>query len=178
MEERREDGSALRRGLHGAPERGLRRRPELQEAGGTRAAGLQGAACGGGCRRELEGSATARPGTSRKWWEVFGAFFPRLLLAASGGYQGPKLANLFSLASRFWAAALRWQRRSSTGDSDAPRGSRRKRPTTAPRPATRQTVLSAFEEVEDNLAALLVLSEEATQQADAVAAAERSLALP
>jgi outer membrane protein TolC len=31
------------------------------------------------------------------------AFFPRLLLSASGGYQSTKLASLFSLASRFWA---------------------------------------------------------------------------
>ena len=43
--------------------------------------------------------------------------------------------------------------------------------------AYRETVLSAFREVEDQLAALRVLDQEATIQDRAVAAAERSLAL-
>jgi outer membrane protein TolC len=41
----------------------------------------------------------------------------------------------------------------------------------------RQTVLTAFQEVEDNLAALRILEEAAKVQAEAVEAAERSLAL-
>jgi outer membrane protein TolC len=41
----------------------------------------------------------------------------------------------------------------------------------------RQTVLAAFGQVEDNLAALRVLEQEAAAQDDAVAAAQRALAL-
>ena len=41
----------------------------------------------------------------------------------------------------------------------------------------RQTVLTAFQQVEDNLAALRVLQQEATAQERAVKAAERALAL-
>jgi outer membrane protein TolC len=41
----------------------------------------------------------------------------------------------------------------------------------------RQNVLTAFQEVEDNLAAVRVLADESTQAADAVASANRSLAL-
>ena len=41
----------------------------------------------------------------------------------------------------------------------------------------RQNVLTAFQDVEDNLSTLRVLADEAAEQADAVASAERSLAL-
>ncbi len=105
------------------------------------------------------------------------AFFPRLLLSASGSYQSPKLSSLFSVASRFWAigpslAATLFdggQRRATREQAQASYD--------GAVAAYRQTVLTAFQEVEDNLAALRILAEESTQQADAVAAAERSLAL-
>jgi NodT family efflux transporter outer membrane factor (OMF) lipoprotein len=64
------------------------------------------------------------------------AFFPRLLLSASGGYESTKLSNLFSLASRFWAIGPSLAATLFDGGSDAPRGSRRRRPTTAPWPPT------------------------------------------
>lgn len=43
--------------------------------------------------------------------------------------------------------------------------------------AYRESVLTSFQQVEDNLAALRILEAEARQQADAVAAAERSLTM-
>jgi NodT family efflux transporter outer membrane factor (OMF) lipoprotein len=105
------------------------------------------------------------------------AFFPRLLLAASGGYESANLATWFSLPSRFW----------SVGPSLAATlfdGGKRRAATEQARAAYdgtvaayRLNVLTAFQEVEDNLAALRILAQESAQQEEAVAAAERSLTL-
>ncbi len=105
------------------------------------------------------------------------AFFPRLLLAAAGGYEATRLSDWFSLPARFW----------SIGPSilftifDGGRRRAAREQAQAGYDAAvafyRENVLSAFVQVEDNAAAVRILSEEAVQQAEATAAAERSLAL-
>jgi NodT family efflux transporter outer membrane factor (OMF) lipoprotein len=105
------------------------------------------------------------------------AFFPRLLLAATGGYESSKLADWFSLPSRFW----------SIGPSVIATifdGGKRRAATEQARAAHeaavavyRLSVLTSFQDVEDNLAALHILAEESDQIAAAVTAAERSLTI-
>ncbi len=105
------------------------------------------------------------------------AFFPRLLLAATGGYESTKLADWFSLPSRFWSigpslvATLfdAGKRRAGVEQARASYD--------AAVAAYRLDVLTSFQQVEDNLAALRILSQEAAQQAAAAAAAERSLTI-
>ncbi len=105
------------------------------------------------------------------------AFFPRLLLAASGGYGSSTLVSFFSLPNRFWSigAALvetlfdGGKRRAATEQARAAYD--------ASVAAYRLDVLTAFQDVEDNLAALRILAIEARQQAAAVEAAERSLTI-
>jgi NodT family efflux transporter outer membrane factor (OMF) lipoprotein len=105
------------------------------------------------------------------------AFFPRLLLAATGGYESTKLADWFSLPSRFWSIGPSLvatlfdggKRRSVTDQAIAAQE--------AAVAVYRLNVLTSFQEVEDNLAALRILAQEASQQAAAVAAAERSLTI-
>jgi len=105
------------------------------------------------------------------------AFFPALTLSATGGYQNSTLAHLFSLPNRFWslgpALALTL--------FDAGARSARKDEAIAAYDASvatyRQTVLTAFQDVEDNLVALRVLADEATVQSDATMSAEESLRL-
>ena len=104
-------------------------------------------------------------------------FFPSLSLFGTGGYQGSVLSDLFSLPNRIWSFGGSLLETIFTG------GKRRaaSRQALAAYDASvadyRETVLTAFQEVENNLAALRILAEEANYQSDAVAAAEHSLFL-
>jgi NodT family efflux transporter outer membrane factor (OMF) lipoprotein len=105
------------------------------------------------------------------------AYYPSLTLGASGGFESSSLSRLFSLPSRFWSIGPQLlatlfdagRRRAVTAEAEASYD--------AAAAAYRESVLTAFQNVEDNLAALRILSEESTQQAAATAAAERSLEL-
>ena len=105
------------------------------------------------------------------------AYFPTLSLNASGGFASSTLASLFSLPNRFWSLGPQLlatvfdggRRRAAVAEAEANYDA-----TVA---AYRESVLTAFQNVEDNLAAVRILADEAVQQNAAVAAAEKSLAL-
>ena len=105
------------------------------------------------------------------------AFFPTITLSGAAGFRSTDSANLFTTPSRFWSlggalaqavfdGGLREAQKEqaiAVYDEDA---------------ATyRQTVLTAFQEVEDNLAALRILEEEARLQDEVVQAARHALEL-
>jgi NodT family efflux transporter outer membrane factor (OMF) lipoprotein len=105
------------------------------------------------------------------------AFFPRLLLTASAGFESRSIASWLTGLSTFWSAGPAMV--ATLFDAG-----RRRAVSTQARAAFdesvadyQETILRALQEVEDSLAALRVLREEADVQAAAVAAAERSLAL-
>jgi len=105
------------------------------------------------------------------------ALFPTITLNASTGIQSSAIGSLLSFPSWFW----------SIGPSltqtlfDAGRRKAIKASTIAIYDSTvadyRQSILTAFQEVEDNLAALRILVDESAQQDVAVQSAQRSLAL-
>ena len=105
------------------------------------------------------------------------AFYPTLSLSAIAGFQGTSAANWFNWPSRFWAVGPGM----SETLFDAGRRRATKNITVANYDATvadyRQTALTAFQQVEDNLAALRILENEARQQHEATASAEQSLDL-
>jgi len=105
------------------------------------------------------------------------AYYPTLTLSASAGILSTNLANLFSYASRSWSAgAGASQTLFDFGRRGAQlEGARAAYDGTVA--AYRQTVLSAFQEVEDDLSTLRYLAEEAVQQQEAVVAAQQALAL-
>lgn len=105
------------------------------------------------------------------------AFYPSLVLGAEGGLVGTAIANWFSWPSRMWAVGSQM----SQTLFDAGRRHAVSESATANYDGTvasyRQTTLTAFQEVEDNLAALRILETEAQQQQRATASSSRAVQL-
>src|SRR6266436_5550399 len=105
------------------------------------------------------------------------AFFPSLTLSAAAGFQSSMLGHLVSWPSRFWSIGPAF---AETLFDAGRRGA-----VTQQAEATydftvatyRQDVLLAFGEVEDNLAALRILADEARLEDTAIEAAQRSVDL-
>jgi NodT family efflux transporter outer membrane factor (OMF) lipoprotein len=105
------------------------------------------------------------------------AYYPTLTLSASAGFLSPSLQTLFTWAARSWSAGPSV---SETLFDFGRRGAQVENAKAAydsTIAAYRQTVLAAFQEVEDDLASLRYIAEESEQQAEAVAAARKSLDL-
>jgi NodT family efflux transporter outer membrane factor (OMF) lipoprotein len=105
------------------------------------------------------------------------AYFPTVSLEGTAGFAGTQGANWFTWPAGFWALGpVLAQTLFDAGRRRATSESAR-----ANYDATiatyRQTSLTAFQEVEDNLAALRILQNEAQQQDQAVASAKDSLHL-
>jgi NodT family efflux transporter outer membrane factor (OMF) lipoprotein len=128
-------------------------------------------------RPDIAGSERRVQAANAQIGVAIAAYFPSLLLAASGGYSSATLADWFTLPSRFWSIGPSLvatlfdggKRRAATEQARAGHE--------AAVAVYRLTVLTAFQDVEDNLAALRILAEEADQQAAAVTAAQKALTL-
>nr|WP_201768335.1 efflux transporter outer membrane subunit [Stutzerimonas azotifigens] len=105
------------------------------------------------------------------------AWYPDLVLSASGGYQNSSLNDLFSVPNRFWS--LGPQMALTLLDFGSRRAELERVEATYDETVAlyRQTVLEAFREVEDYLVQLRVLDEEAVVQQEALDAARESLRL-
>jgi NodT family efflux transporter outer membrane factor (OMF) lipoprotein len=105
------------------------------------------------------------------------AYFPTVTLGATGGFESSNITDWLTWPSRFWSVGPGI---SETVFDGGFRGARKDevRALYDQSVATyRQTVLTAFQEVEDNLAALRILESEARVQDDAVSAARQALAI-
>ncbi len=105
------------------------------------------------------------------------AYYPTLTLSAAPGLVSTSLASLFTWGSRVWSAGPSLsQTLFDFGRRNAQvQGAEASYDATVA--AYRQSVLNAFQEVEDDLAALRYLAEESVQQHEAVVAAQQSLVL-
>jgi NodT family efflux transporter outer membrane factor (OMF) lipoprotein len=105
------------------------------------------------------------------------AYFPTITLSGSAGFLSTSLSDLFSWPSRIWAVGAAIAETVFEGGLRRAQTSEARAAYDASVAGYRQVVLTAFQAVEDNLAALRILEEEARVQDEAVKAAEQSVIL-
>ena len=137
----------------GVPSELLERRPDIAAA------------------ERLVASENAQVGLART------AYYPMVDLLASGGLESGAITTLFQGPSAFWAVGGQVLYTIFDAGRRRAQNDQAKEAYVATVATYRQTVLTAFQQVEDNLAALRILEQEAQVQAKAVDAAERSLSL-
>jgi len=116
-------------------------------------------------------AAQARVGVAQAAW------FPAVTLTATGGYASPELSDLFQWSSRAWGMGALLslpildggRRKAGIENAGAELDAALAR--------YREQILVAFKDVEDQLAALRLLAEQAEAQGRAVASASRSTSL-
>src|ERR1700688_4265433 len=105
------------------------------------------------------------------------AYYPNVTLSAQGGFESSALQSLMTWPSRFWSVGP------SISETIFDAGLRRATVNqfvavyNADVAAYRQTVLTAFQQVEDSLAAVRILSKQIQQQEQAVESAQQFLTL-
>jgi multidrug efflux system outer membrane protein len=105
------------------------------------------------------------------------AFFPRIALTASGGFESSELGNIFHWQSSFWQIGANLAQPLFTGGRASGEYEAVQARYAEALAAYRQQVLVAMKDVEDALLDLRFLAEQAQAQADAVAAAHAVSAL-
>ena len=101
------------------------------------------------------------------------AYYPTIGLSAAAGLDASSLSKLLAWPSRFWSVGPNVSANLFDGGLRAAQSDQAKAAYDATVAAYRETVLTAFQEVEDNLAALRILEEELKIQDQAVQAANQ-----
>jgi NodT family efflux transporter outer membrane factor (OMF) lipoprotein len=135
----------------GVPSELLERRPDI--------AGAE--------RRMAE--ANAQIGVARAAW------YPTVKLSAAGGLEATSLSHWLTWPSRFWALGPSVSQTVFDGGLRLAQNEQVRAAYDGTVATYRQTVLTGFREVEDNLAALRILEDEANVQDEAVKAAEQAV---
>ena len=137
----------------GVPEELLQRRPDVASAERSAAA------------------ANAQIGVAQS------AYYPNVSINSQGGFESSSLAKWFSVLGRFWSAGISATETLFDGGLRGAQVEQARAAYDASVAAYRQSVLTGFQEVEDNLAAQRILTSEAQAQDEAVTAAQQSLAV-
>ena len=103
------------------------------------------------------------------------AYFPTLTLSAAGGFESSSVSDWLTWPSRFWSVGPTLAE--TLFDAGLRRATVQQFQAAYDQTVAtyRQTVLTAFQQVEDNLAAIRILAIQLQQQDDAVASSQRYL---
>ena len=107
----------------------------------------------------------------------YGAFFPQITLSAGGGFESSTLKHLFDISSRFWSIGPSASQVIFNGGLYRAALHQYEAIYNADLANYRQTVLSAFQQVEDALAGTHTYSQQILVQQEAVKAAQQFLDL-
>jgi outer membrane protein TolC len=105
------------------------------------------------------------------------AYYPTITLNGTTGLETSRLAQWFFWPSRFWSLGSTLAQTLIDGGLRGAQTDQARAAYEATVANYRQTVLTGFQEVEDNLAALRILGEEAQVQDEAVKASRQSVAV-
>jgi NodT family efflux transporter outer membrane factor (OMF) lipoprotein len=105
------------------------------------------------------------------------AFYPALTLSATGGVESSAIKNLLEWPSRFWSVGPSISETVYDGGLRRATVNQYKATYNADLAAYRQTVLTAFQQVEDSLAAVRILSQQIRRQQQAVDSSQTFLRL-
>jgi NodT family efflux transporter outer membrane factor (OMF) lipoprotein len=103
------------------------------------------------------------------------AFFPSITLGTSGGLDSTNLSEWLTWPMRFWSVGATLSETVFDGGFRRAQTDEARAAYDATVASYRQTVLTGFQEVEDNLAALRILADGAQVQDEAVKAAQESV---
>jgi outer membrane protein TolC len=105
------------------------------------------------------------------------AYFPKLTLGASGGFASSSFADWFTTPSLFWSIGPALAATLFDGGARGAQVDQARANYAAAVANYRQTTLTAFQEVEDNLAALRILREESVMLNNAVKDAREAVSI-
>ena len=107
----------------------------------------------------------------------YAAYYPTLSLGASGGFESSSFKHLFDWPSRFWSIGPTVSETIYDGGLRRATVNQFISTYNADVASYRQTVLTAFQQVEDNLASVRILSQQILKQEQAVKFSDEALTL-
>jgi outer membrane protein TolC len=108
---------------------------------------------------------------------AYAAYYPALTISASGGLESSAIKNLLTWPSRFWSVGPAISETVYDGGLRRAAVNQYIATYNADLAAYRQSVLTAFQQVEDSLAAVRILSEQILRQQEAVDSSQTFLRL-